>query len=156
MIVPPKNYVWRMYMWCATGINIMRGTPQVYAPQIWGPDTPGPGARWGPLNPWRILCEVRHGKDDICGAPVFGAPRILIRGALKLSAPQIMGLWIRVFLVVKRIFPTRVTQGLISNFRGTVEKAPLILMKQPGKQALCLVSPTPPSGCQAQGFDIRK
>jgi hypothetical protein len=43
------TYPWRMYMWCATGIHTMRGALQMYAPRIWGPDTPGPGARWGPL-----------------------------------------------------------------------------------------------------------
>jgi hypothetical protein len=54
----------------------------------------------GPTYPWHIFFTVRHGFDDICGAPICGAPQILIRGAPKLSAPQIMGPWIRVFLVV--------------------------------------------------------
>jgi hypothetical protein len=54
----------------------------------------------------------------------------------------------------KRIFPTRVTQGLISNSQGTVEKALSILVRQLAKETPCLASPTPPSGCQAQGFEI--
>jgi hypothetical protein len=61
---------------------------------------PRPWCSMGPTYPWRISFTVRHGYDDICGAPICGAPRILIRGAPKLSAPQIMGPWIRVFLVV--------------------------------------------------------
>jgi hypothetical protein len=54
----------------------------------------------------------------------------------------------------KTIFPTRVTWGLISNSRGTVKEALFILVRQPAKQVPCLVSPNPPSGCQAQGFKI--
>jgi hypothetical protein len=56
--------------------------------------------------------------------------------------------------VAREIFPTRVTWGLITNYRGTVEKALSVLIKQPAKQVPCLVSPTPPSGCQEQGFEI--
>jgi hypothetical protein len=55
----------------------------------------------------------------------------------------------------KRIFPTRVTRSLILNSRGTVKKAPLVLIKQPAKQGLCLVPATPPCACQAQGFSIK-
>jgi hypothetical protein len=55
----------------------------------------------------------------------------------------------------KIIFPTRVTRGLISNSREIVEKASTVLIKQPAKQFPCLVSPTPPCGCQAQGFGSR-
>jgi hypothetical protein len=54
----------------------------------------------------------------------------------------------------KRIFPMRVTRSLISNSRGTVIKALSVLIKQPAKQVPYLVSLTPPSGCQAQGFEI--
>jgi hypothetical protein len=43
------TYLRRMYMWCATGMHIMRGVPQMHAPRIWGPDTLSPGARWDPL-----------------------------------------------------------------------------------------------------------
>jgi hypothetical protein len=44
--------------------------------------------------------------------------------------------------------------GLISNSRGIVEKALFVLVRQPAKQVPCLVFPTPPSGCQARGFEI--
>jgi hypothetical protein len=44
--------------------------------------------------------QVESSWLDICGAPIYGTPRILIYGAPKRSAPQIMGPWIRVFLVV--------------------------------------------------------
>jgi hypothetical protein len=56
--------------------------------------------------------------------------------------------------VAREIFPTRVTRGLILNSRGTVKKALSILVKQPAKQVPCLVYPSPPSDCQAQGFEI--
>jgi hypothetical protein len=55
----------------------------------------------------------------------------------------------------KRIFPTRVTRGLISNSRRIVIKASSVLVSQLAKQVPCLVSPTPPCGCQAQGFGSR-
>jgi hypothetical protein len=41
-------YPWRMDQWCATDLFHMRGASQIHAPRMWGPDTPGPGARWGP------------------------------------------------------------------------------------------------------------
>jgi hypothetical protein len=53
-----------------------------------------------------------------------------------------------------RIFPIRVTQGLISNSWGIVEKDLFVLVRQLAKQVPCLVSLTPPSGCQVQGFEI--
>jgi hypothetical protein len=56
--------------------------------------------------------------------------------------------------VAREIFPTRVTHGLISNTRGTVEKSLFVLVKRPTKQVPCLMWPTPPSGWQAQGFKI--
>jgi hypothetical protein len=56
---------------------------------------------------------------------------------------------LQVHSVVARVkFPHEETQGLISNSRGTVEKALIV----PAKQLPCLVFPTPPSGCQAQGI----
>jgi hypothetical protein len=58
--------------------------------------------------------------------------------------------------VARRIFPTSVTQGLISNSRGTIGKASSNLILQPAKQILCLVPPTPPCGCQAQSIGISK
>jgi hypothetical protein len=58
-------------------------------------------------------------------------------------------------LCSERIFPTRLTWGLISNSLGTVKKASSVLVKQHAKQVLFFVPPTPPSGCQAQGFSIR-
>jgi hypothetical protein len=55
----------------------------------------------------------------------------------------------------KKSFLTRVTQGLISNSWGIVKKSPIVFVKQPTKQGLCLASPNPPCGFQAQGFGIR-
>jgi hypothetical protein len=46
---------WRMEVWCATDICHMRGALPFYAPRMWGPDTPGDSARWGP---------------HMCGAPL--------------------------------------------------------------------------------------
>jgi hypothetical protein len=56
--------------------------------------------------------------------------------------------------IAREIFPRRVTRGLITNSRGTVEKVLSVLVKKPAKQVPCLVSPTPPSGCQEQVFEI--
>jgi hypothetical protein len=57
--------------------------------------------------------------------------------------------------VVARVnFSHEGTLGLISNSRGTVEKAIVVLL-----QATCKItslSPTPPSGCQAQGINVSK
>jgi hypothetical protein len=44
--------------------------------------------------------------------------------------------------------------GFISNCQETVEKAFFVFVKQPTKQFACLVSPTPPSDCQAQGVNV--
>jgi hypothetical protein len=49
----------------------------------------------------------------------------------------------------------RVTRGLISNSQEIVEKVSSVLVKQPTKQVLFTMTPTPPCGCQAQGFGIR-
>jgi hypothetical protein len=54
----------------------------------------------------------------------------------------------------KSKFSSRGNLGFISNSQGTVEKA--LFVKQHTKQFPCLVSPTPPSGCQAQGVNISK
>jgi hypothetical protein len=59
-------------------------------------------------------------------------------------------------VVVRVNFTHEGTRGLISNSRGTVEKAPVVLFKQPAKQLPCLISPTLPSGCQAQGVNVSK
>jgi hypothetical protein len=48
-----------------------------------------------------------------------------------------------------------VTRGLISNSQETVVKAPFVLIEQPAKPGLFLVSPNLPCGCQAQDFGIR-
>jgi hypothetical protein len=55
---------------------------------------------------------------------------------------------------IKKKFPHKDDYGLISNSRGTVKKSLFILVRQPAEQVPCLVSPTPPSACQAQGFEI--
>jgi hypothetical protein len=60
--VGPHISVAHVYIWCATGIHIMRGAPQMHALRIWGPDTPGPGARWGPLIHGASLSRCATGK----------------------------------------------------------------------------------------------
>jgi hypothetical protein len=54
----------------------------------------------------------------------------------------------------KRKFSHKDKLGLISNSQGTVEKSLFVVVKQPAKQVPYLVSPTLPSGCQAQDFEI--
>jgi hypothetical protein len=63
-------------------------------------------------------------------------------------------LGIQVHSVVVRESSPQGDSGLILNSQGTVKKALFVLIKQPAKHVPCLVSPTPPSGCQAQGFKI--
>jgi hypothetical protein len=59
--------------------------------------------------------------------------------------------------VVARVnFPHEGTWGLISNSWEQLRKLSSFFFKQPAKQLPCLVSPTPPSGCQAQGVNISK
>jgi hypothetical protein len=59
--------------------------------------------------------------------------------------------------VVARVnFPQEGNTGLISNSRGTVEKSIIILLQATCKQFLVLLSPTPSSGCQAQGVNVSK
>jgi hypothetical protein len=57
-------------------------------------------------------------------------------------------------IVARTKFPHKDDSGLILNFQGIVEKALFVLVRQPAKEVPCLVSPTLPSGCQAQGFKI--
>jgi hypothetical protein len=57
--------------------------------------------------------------------------------------------------VARKFSPTTVTRNLISNSQGTVEIAPLVPIKQPTKQGICLVSTTPLCGCQAEGLSIK-
>jgi hypothetical protein len=63
-------------------------------------------------------------------------------------------LGLQVLSVVARESSPQGWLGVIIKLIGTVKKALFILVKQPAKQVPCLVSPTPPSGCQAQGFEI--
>jgi hypothetical protein len=59
--------------------------------------------------------------------------------------------------VVARVnFPHEGTRGLISNSQGTVKKALVILLQATCKTIFCFVSPTLPSGCQAQGVNVSK
>jgi hypothetical protein len=65
-----------------------------------------------------------------------------------------LGLQVR--SVIARVnFPHKETRGLISNSQGTVVKALFVLVRQPAKQSPCLVSPTPPSGFQAQSIKCK-
>jgi hypothetical protein len=41
-------YPWRMDLWCPTDLCHMCGARPFHVPRMWGPDTPGYGARWGP------------------------------------------------------------------------------------------------------------
>jgi hypothetical protein len=46
--------------------------------------------------------------------------------------------------------------GVNIKFSGNSQKSSARFFQQPAKQFLVLVSPTPPSGCQAQGVDVSK
>jgi hypothetical protein len=59
-------------------------------------------------------------------------------------------------VVARAKFSPRGNSRFISNSQGTVEKSLFILVRQPIKQSLCLASPTPPSGYQAQGVNVSK
>jgi hypothetical protein len=48
------------------------------------------------------------------------------------------------------------TRGLYRTLREQLKKLSLFFVKQPAKQFPCLVSPTPLSGCQAQGVNVSK
>jgi hypothetical protein len=66
-------------------------------------------------------------------------------------------LGLQVQSVVARVnFPPQGNSRFISNSWGTVEKLSSFFVKQPTKKIPCLVSPTPLSGCQAQGVDVSK
>jgi hypothetical protein len=64
---------------------------------------------------------------------------------------------LQVQTVVARVnFPHEGTQGLISNSWGTVKKSPIVLLQATCKTISLSVSPTPSSGCQAQGVNVCK
>jgi hypothetical protein len=53
-------------------------------------------------------------------------------------------------------FPHEETWGLYRTLGEQSKKLSLFFIKQPTKQFSCLVSPTPSSGCQAQGVNVCK
>jgi hypothetical protein len=53
-------------------------------------------------------------------------------------------------------FPHEETRGLYRTLGEQSKKLSSFFVKQRTKQFLCLVSPTPPSGCQAQGVSVSK
>jgi hypothetical protein len=58
--------------------------------------------------------------------------------------------------IVARVkFSHEGTRDLISNSRGIFKKA-IVLLQATCKTISCLVSPTPLSGCQAQGVNVSK
>jgi hypothetical protein len=58
--------------------------------------------------------------------------------------------------VVARVnFSHEGTWGLYRTLEEKFKKALFILVRQPAKQSHCLASPTPPSGCQAQGVECK-
>jgi hypothetical protein len=66
-------------------------------------------------------------------------------------------LGLQVQSVVTRVnFPQEETRGLYRTLGEQSTKLSSFFVKQPKKQFLCLVSPTPPSGCQAQGVNVSK
>jgi hypothetical protein len=66
-----------------------------------------------------------------------------------------LGLQVR--SVVARVnFPQEETWGLYQTLGELSKKLSLFLVKQSTKQCPCLVSPTPPSGCQVQGVNASK
>jgi hypothetical protein len=123
------TYPWCTSIWCSTNIYIS-GAPRGHAPQICLPPFPEDGAPLissicvahpkfmrhgcGGLTPQALVLVWAH----ICVAHPFfdtprirrylwsiylGVPRLLICGVSKRSAPQIIGPWIRVFLVVTEL-----------------------------------------------------
>jgi hypothetical protein len=66
-------------------------------------------------------------------------------------------LGLQVQSVVARVnFAHEETQGLNQTLGEQSKKLSSFFVKQPTKQFPCLVSPTPPSGCQAQGVNVSK
>jgi hypothetical protein len=66
-------------------------------------------------------------------------------------------LGLQVQSVVARVnFFHEETWGLYRTLGEQSKKLSLFFVKQPTKQFPCLVSPTPPSGCQAQDVNISK
>jgi hypothetical protein len=59
-------------------------------------------------------------------------------------------------VVAKVNFPHEGNRGLISNSREQSRKLSSFFFKQLAKQLSCLVSPNPPSDCQAQGVNVSK
>jgi hypothetical protein len=59
--------------------------------------------------------------------------------------------------VVARVnFSHEETRGLYRTLGEQSKQLSTFFIKQPTKQFPCLVAPTPPSGCQAQGVNVNK
>jgi hypothetical protein len=66
-------------------------------------------------------------------------------------------LGLQVQSIVARVnFPHKESRGLYRTLGEQSKKLSLFFVKQPTKQFPCLVSPTPSSGCQAQGVNVSK
>jgi hypothetical protein len=66
-------------------------------------------------------------------------------------------LGLQVQSVVARVnFPHEETRGLYQTLGEQSKKLSSFFIKQPTKQSPCLVSPSSPSGCQAQGVNVSK
>jgi hypothetical protein len=100
---------------------------------------------------WRVHFTKRTSKKKIQHDPSFSV------SALMTLSKGVNSSGLQVQSVVARVnFPHEGTRGLISNSPGTVEKLCSFFFKRPTKQSPRLVSPTPPSGCQAQGVKVSK
>jgi hypothetical protein len=68
---------------------------------------------------------------------------------------NLLGLLVQI--VVARVnFLHEETRGLYQTLKEHSKKLSSFFVKQPTKKIPCLVSPTPPSGCQAQGVNVSK
>jgi hypothetical protein len=66
-------------------------------------------------------------------------------------------LGLQVQSVVARVnFRHEETRGLYQTLGEQLKKLSSFIIKQPAKQFPCLVSPTPPSGCQTQDVNVSK
>jgi hypothetical protein len=66
-------------------------------------------------------------------------------------------LGLQVQSVIARVnFCHKETRGLYQTPGEQLKKLSSFIIKQPTKQFPCLVSPTPPSGCQAQDVNVSK
>jgi hypothetical protein len=98
---------------------------------------------------WGFLILFSMGGPWSCSIVACKHSWYFMRGVMTLSNVPIVGTP-SAECCSKSKFSPRGNSGFISNSRGTVKKSLFILVRQPAKQAPCLASPNPPSGCQAQ------